>query len=96
MFVTVSLFPSLASVLVPVPSDWGFFDCQRLASPVELAACGSRCCECGSALTDKHGWAAGGTVIGRRSDRTAPWSWSGVLCRPCEIAHSIADGYGNA
>jgi hypothetical protein len=89
----VAAAPTLASLLSPVPEDWGVWDCQRLATAAEMAACSNRCEECGKTLLDKHGWPAGGTVIGYRFGPTDLWVWSPVLCRSCEIAHSIADGY---
>ena len=76
-----------------VPADWGVFDCQRLATDAELTACHHQCGECGNTLRDKHGWSAGGLVLGYRFAADGMWVWSPVLCRDCDIAASKADGY---
>lgn len=86
---------TFAAWLRPLPADWGWYDVQRLATPAEMTACAATCGECGNKVGDKYGPVSGctGTVIGRRSGPTAEWTWSPVMCRPCETAHSVADGY---
>ena len=84
--------PSLASLLEPVPATWGFYDCQRDATAAELAATNNHCAECGVTLVDKYG-SLHGTVIGRRGGRDEAFVFCGALCRKCDIAHSIADGF---
>jgi hypothetical protein len=92
--VSVSLSPSPLFPLESVPASWGVFDCQRLASAAEMAACSAHCGECGVHMAAKvGGGVVQGTVVGRRSSASEAWSWSCVLCRSCEVAHSVADGY---
>lgn len=84
--------PTLAAWLRPLPADWGWYDCQKLTDKP-----GGTCSECGEKVADKYGAASSctGIVIGRRSGPDAAWTWSGLLCRSCDTAHAIADGYGN-
>ena len=88
--------PSLSDLLKPVPADWGVFDCARLATAAEFAEAGGKCFDCGEKIADKYGPISGvtGTVLGFRFSPTDLWVWYGPLCRSCDIAHSIADGYG--
>lgn len=91
---SVSLSPSLP--LSAVPADWGRYDCQRLATATEMAEVGGHCVECGALLAAKvGGGSVAGTMLGYRAATAAPWGWQGPYCRKCEIAHSVADGYGS-
>lgn len=91
---SVSLSPLFP--LAAVPADWAFFDCQRLASPAEMAACADHCGECGEHLVAKVGGGlVQGTVLGFRFGPTDLWVWTKPLCRSCDVAHSVADGYGS-
>lgn len=82
---TVTTLPAGALAGVKVPDDWGRYDTQRPATAAEMAG--------DPRFTDKYG-SVHATVIGRRSDWDAPWVWSEPLTYAEEIAHSIADGYG--
>ena len=91
---SVSLSPSPLFALEAVPADWGVFDVQRLATAAEMAACADHCGECGVHMAAKvGGGVVSGTVLGYRFGADQMWVWSPVLCRKCEIAHSVADGY---
>ncbi len=92
---SVSLASPVVLPLEAVPADWGVYDCQRLATAAEMAACANTC-ECGDLLTAKVGGGlVQGTVLGYRFGADQMWVWSPVLCRSCEIAHAVADGYGS-
>ena len=83
-----------AAAAVPHGPEWGWYECQRLATPAEMAETGNHCAECGVLLTAKVGGGlVQGTVVGYRAHREAPWGWTGPLCRPCDVAHAVADGY---
>ena len=91
---TETLVPTLASCLESVPADWGVFDCARLATAAEMAAATNCCAECGVKMVAKvGGGAVAGTMVGRRADAAAAWTWSGPWCHPCDKAHCIADGF---
>lgn len=93
---SVSLSPSLSASLESVPASWGVYDCQRLASAAEMAEVGGHCVECGVKLVAKvGGGVVSGTMLGYRGHVDALWGWQGPYCRACEIAHSVADGYGS-
>jgi hypothetical protein len=87
-------FPLLFQVEAVEPT-WGNFDCQRLATPAEMAETGNHCVECGVHMTSKvGGGVVQGTMLGYRAHVEAPWGWDGPFCHPCEVVHAVADGYG--
>ena len=91
---TANVTETLTFPLVAVAADWSHFDCQRLATEAEMAEAKGCCSECGVRMVAKVGGApVAGTVIGYRFGPDTMWVWTGVLCRDCEIAAAIADGY---